>query len=582
MRTHAATLLLLTLFLGNGGAETGKAIDLLPEDRRADWRPGITVGVPGGIPNRTALIDATKPPYNADPTGATNAQPALQQAISKAAENQVVYLPAGTYRLESGLSFGSRSRITLRGAGPEKTILKMAGRGGGLSIGAGGADWWYPDRLKLDLAGGAKRGATVLPFADTKALDALPNGGVGALCQVSLKNDPALPVITPGSFDYLRSQVTRIVAKTPTSVTISPALLFDLPAALAPRLRPTARTPEFSGIEDLAVDGSDVNAPRGIDITSAFGCWLKNVHVRHITNYHVSVSDSLQCEIRHSYIATRKGAGSNGAGFLIGTTSSSLFEDNILAEQFPHVEVNASSGNVIAYNLCHDSAIFGIVGCSINSNHGPHSSYNLYEGNVSPKFQADGYHGSSSHDTAFRNWFHGTSDKTDKFWVCVNLNRFTRAYSLIGNVLGAKGHAWIYDNADQGFGYDQKLIYALGMPNMGNGGFRGTAQPSKGAPWADWAKVASGGKGPGPGGFQELDLDVRATTILKGNFNYKHNAVPANEALGNAALPASLYLKEKPAWFGSHAWPAFGPDAAFEKNRIPAQARFDAMKASAR
>jgi hypothetical protein len=28
------------------------------------------------------------------------------------------------------------------------------------------------------------------------------------------------------------------------------------------------------------------------------------------------------------------------------------------------------------------------------------------------------------------------------------------------------------------------------------------------------------GAGPGPNGFQELDLDVKATTILKGNFNY--------------------------------------------------------------
>jgi hypothetical protein len=27
---------------------------------------------------------------------------------------------------------------------------------------------------------------------------------------------------------------------------------------------------------------------------------------------------------------------------------------------------------------------------------------------------------------------------------------------------------------------------------------------------------------------------------------------------------------------GELAWPAFGPDVAFEKNRIPAQARFEA------
>jgi len=585
MTTRTAMLLILSAVFSVSGPATAqdkifapragrKGSDILPTERQADWRPGVTVGVPGGIPARTVLLDATKPPFNADNSGATNAQPAILQAIAKAAPDQGVYLPEGTYRIDGGIGLGTRSRLTLRGAGPDKTILRMhAPCGVGISLGAGGADWWYADRLKLDIVAAAAKGATVLTLGDTKPLDARPNGGVGELCQVSIKNDPKLPVMTPGSFDYLRGQVTRIVAKTATTVTISPPLLFDLPKELAPRLRPAGRSPELVGIEDMSVEGADVNAQRGIDLTGAYGCWLKNVAVRNIANYHVSISDSLQCEIRHSTIAKRKGTGSNGAGFLVGTTSSSLFEDNILAEQFPHVEVNASSGNVFAYNLCHDSTIQGVVGCSINSNHGPHSSFNLYEGNVSPKFQADGYHGSSSHDTLFRNWLHGTSDKTDQFWICINLNRFTRAYSVIGNVLGAKGQRWLYDNADQGFGYDQHFIYVLGMPNMGNGGFRGKVQPSKGTTWADW------GHGPGPGGFQELDLDVRATTLIKGNFNYKDNGVPAAEALGSA-LPPSLYLKEKPAWFGSLAWPAFGPDTTFEKNQIPAQVRFEAMTSS--
>jgi hypothetical protein len=308
---------------------------------------------------------------------------------------------------------------------------------------------------------------------------------------------------------------------------------------------------------------------------------VKNVAVRKVGNYHLSISDSLQCEVRHSTLAQRKSKGTtNGSALLVGTTSSSLFEDNVLSEQFPHIEVNASCGNVIAYNFCHDSSVSGLLGCSINTNHGAHSNFNLYEGNVSPKFQSDGYHGGASHDTAFRNWFHGTSDKTDLFWICVNLNRFTRYYSLVGNVLGAKGHPWLYDNGDQGFGYDQKFIYVLGMPNMGNGGFSGTAQPSRGKPWKDWDRMLASapGRGPGPNGFQELDLDVRATTILKGNWNYKDRGVPAGEALGGAALPGSLYRTEKPAWFGDLPWPAFGPDTAFEKNKIPAQIRFEAMR----
>jgi hypothetical protein len=88
-------------------------------------------------------------------------------------------------------------------------------------------------------------------------------------------------------------------------------------------------------------------------------------------------------------------------------------------------------------------------------------------------------------------------------------------------------------------------------------------------------KVSAGGKHPGPNGYQELDLDVQATTILKGNYNYGDNGVRASESLGGAALPKSLYLKEKPAWFGDLAWPPFGPDTDFEKHKIPAQVRFE-------
>ena len=121
------------------------------------------------------------------------------------------------------------------------------------------------------------------------------------------------------------------------------------------------------------------------------------------------------------------------------------------------------------------------IGC--DTNHAPHGSFNLYEGNVAPRFQCDGYHGSASHDTAFRNWFHGTSSQTDQFWICVNLNRFTRFYTLVGNVLGGKGPTWLAEVEDVGFAYTKHYIYSLGFPNMGNGWSNGkTAQPSQAPP----------------------------------------------------------------------------------------------------
>ena len=71
---------------------------------------------------------------------------------------------------------------------------------------------------------------------------------------------------------------------------------------------------------------------------------------------------------------------------------------------------------------------------SIDTNHGPHNSHNLYEGNVANNIIADGYFGSVANDTIFRNWLHRFDH-----WYTINLKRLTRNYSVIGNVLGRSG-----------------------------------------------------------------------------------------------------------------------------------------------
>ena len=514
---------------------------------------------------------------------------AIRSAISAAKDEEVVYVPGGTYLISSGLNVGGGGKhITLRGAGMDKTlILPGGGAGTAISISGGGSGWWQADQRGMSITGSPKRGDTVLTVGDTSSLDKLPRGGVGEICQVRLKNDLKLPVIAPAHWEYLQRQVTRIVAKTATTVTVSPPLLFDLPEDREPKLSPSVGHAEFAGVEDLCVDGKAGASAVGVGIGAGYGCWLKNVKVVNILGYHVSLSGSMGCEIRGCYISTRLRHGSNGAGILFGSSSSCLIEDNILLEQFPHLEANACTGNVFAYNFCKDSSIFegdfGLEGCSIGTNHGAQSCYNLYEGNVSPKLQSDGYHGGSAYDTVFRNWLHGTDEKTNNFWICINLNRFTRNYNIVGNILGTKGYTWIYDNCNEDFrggGYQQHFIYLLGMPGMGNIGFNGKrVQPSKGIYWEDWDRMlaAAPGRGPGPNGFQELDLDVAATTIRLGNYNYKDNAVPASESLSGKKLPASLYLEKKPAWFGNLSWPAFGPDVDFEKNKIPAQVRYEEM-----
>jgi pectate lyase-like protein len=569
-------------------ADFGRA-ELIPADRLIDWRPGVSVGVPGGIPtDRTHLIDVTQAPYNADKTGATDAVGAIQAAINAAATGDVVYLPAGSYRCNGPLSTGYKSGITIRGAGAGTVISNYTSGSIFLYVG-GGSDynWSWPGTGNV-ITAGLNKGSTQITLADTSAFS------VGQLVQLAMDNDTAATVVSVFGYQGLRRQICRVTGKSPTSLTIFPALYGDYSAT-----RAVVHVAQFQansvGVEDLVIDATHATSVFTICFEQCYGCWAKNVQVRFSANYHIFVTDSLNCEIRHNYLDQLNHSGTNGAGLLVNTASGCLFEDNIIYRSFPLIEVNhGSSGNVFAYNFCEDSG----PGVAIDSNHAPHNDYNLYEGNIAPNLQADGYFGSASHDTIFRNWFHGLLNN-QVAW-CISLNRFTRSYSMVGNIFEKAGYTWPADGV------------SLGNPNIGNGSSTGI-----GPPWTDSFLVGAGSLSqtgsnvtttppifssanvgwfimtptnqvvalitaytdpnhvtvnsvsqlsavsyiltPGPNGYQELDAGVAATLIRKGNYYYYGTAIPATEALGADLLPSSLFRTAKPAWFGSLTWPPFDP-----------------------
>jgi len=54
---------------------------------------------------------------------------AINEAIAACPEGQVVKLETGTFTITHGLTFGTKNNVTLRGAGPDQTILKFTGPG---------------------------------------------------------------------------------------------------------------------------------------------------------------------------------------------------------------------------------------------------------------------------------------------------------------------------------------------------------------------------------------------------------------------------------------------------------------------
>lgn len=541
--------------------------ELIPAARLVNWTPGVTVGVPGGIPtNRTRTIDVTQAPYNADRTGNADAAPAIQAAINASAANDVIYLPAGTYRLNTQLVLDfNKDNRTLRGAGPGATILSSRVTGGNAIYVGSSSDynWSYPSTNNA-ITGGLTKGSTQITMANTAAYN------VGAIVQLTFANDTNYPVVHVSGGKNLRQQKVRITGKTATSLSFTPALYTNYNPTGARALAAQLQT-DGVGIEDMTVDCSNSGAVFGIQFEQCYGSWIKNVKVRRAKSYSVFLYDSLQCEMRTTHLDEIQNSGTNGAGLLMQGSAGCLVEDNIIYKAFPLMEINfGSAGNVFAYNFCEDSSVYGAVGSAINTNHGPHNNFNLYEGNVAPNVQADGFFGSASDDTIFRNWLHGTVPGVTGAREPILLQRFTRNYSVVGNLLGKAGVPFISISGAPA----ARGPYSFGLPNMGNTVSSGTAQLSAGDPWASYATLLSGGS-PGPSGFQELDLDVEATLVLKGNRNLNSGTIPANESLGGDTLPSSLYLAAKPAWFGNLAWPAFDPANPNAKiEAIPAGYRY--------
>lgn len=62
------------------------------------------------------------------------------------------------------------------------------------------------------------------------------------------------------------------------------------------------------------------------------------------------------------------------------------------------------------------------------------------------------------------------------------------------------------------------------------------------------------------------------STLVHGN--RVKGALQWDPAVSDRELPASLYLEQKPQWFGATPWPLYGPDAATD-NKPPSQVRYE-------
>lgn len=545
---------------------------LIPADRLPLPGTWEGAGVEDGIPNRTKICaDVTEEPYLADRNGTVSAVSAIQRAINECASGEVVYVPAGKYKIDGRIRI--QKSITLRGAGPATVFSVTSGN----PILMDGILPWPPpknNRAYLTDAAPAPRGANEIVVANATAIQP------GMMILVDEQDDPSLVWTKSGNILRSRGSLHLVESKQGPIVTFRPPLPIEY--RRSPHVAWLPHVLSNAGVEDIRFLGNGFAPTSFIDINSAWNVWVKGAEFSNMPSKTIVVAWAGHVELRKNYLHDQSNGGPGSEGLdLLADVNWSLVVDNICsAGGFPGINIGdggASSnysggfGNVVAYNYCVDSFYTdpptdpaAMLVTDIGINHSPHPQFNLFEGNITGKFGADAYHGSGSHAVLFRNlitghnkWGQGASA------AAVQIDRRNLYFSIVGNVIGDPLAPATIEEATIS-NWRGSSIFRLGYPDIGNNGYSGTHPPDP---------LAMGDGGPRDL-FVDRSTTSVGTTLIEGNWT----SASGRQEWSNqpALLPDSLFLLSKPRWFGGLAWPPIDPakPTQSDPSSIPAGYRF--------
>jgi hypothetical protein len=574
-----SVLLLLALVLTFLWGLPGYA-QVIPANRTVDW---THVGIPGGIPHNSCTTTLSA-------GGGADDSVIIQNAINAAAAGSVICLNAGTYTLhrasivcqgksddfgggvyEAGLCLTDKS-IVLRGAGPTNTILNYGDGANIISMGEtylNGATATF-----INITAGASKGSTSITLA---SVSGLAIGGYIGITQTN-PSDPAdgNPLVDDAGYNgcsfcghnlptKAMNQIDRITNIFGSVVTLERPLYFDYTNAPQAFSIPMIET---VGLENLRVVGTASSGTgvvyKNINLEACAHCWVHDVESdMAVDRANIYLSDVYGTEISGNYVndGWSHNSGETYAVYLEYRVSETLIQNNIIRKARHSVVFTGGSGNVVAYNYMIDPYL-GEDNNSLSDGrtHAAHPYMNLFEGNIRPNNELDHVHGSSSHDTLFRDYYNLTSTNPSTGnpmtggLFAVNVAYYVNYTNILGNVIGQYPSgctATAYqDNAD---GSQNPAIYKIGYYDDGSA----TA------------------------GTAALKVKVESTMLRGGNWDCVtgtvvwNNNVPSGSIvasyLTSQMLPNSFYLSSKPNWFGGVTWPPIDPAATTKVNKIPAQ-----------
>lgn len=554
------------------------AVYSLPAERSIDW---TNAGVPGDIPLRSTICSTVSATWG---DGVADARTAINNALAACPADQVVSIPAGTYRVTNTLTIPTH--VVMRGAGMSSTVILFdpaANITTGVSIAGNSAminqhsvtalHTKGSTTLTLDSVSGLSVGDFIVIDGDQDStFSDITNVGVGTCTWCYISGDANTRNI---------GEIKVITAIDGLNVGISPELYFTYQTAQTPHIHEITSMKQYVGIEDLTLQGGmTYKVQYFISGTATAYSWIRNVKVYNFRQKAYDAYYTFRNTMRSNWIdlaECNQGNYGYGFGFLKAATNN-LLEDNIFTNIHDPIviETGLGAGNVIAYNFVHnmryDNGTCGAGYCYTGIwptgncgwtpggiiTHGAHPIFTLEEGNDSATLGSDGYWGSSAATVIFRNRAHGVhkDPRIANTWnysnnVAIRLEANQEMFSVIGNVLGTDGVSTDYEIAtasgDSGC-LTKKTIYTLGY--LGQGGVG--------------ACRATG-----------YDAEVKDTLLRHANYDYVNDAQVWNGA-DDHTLPNSLYLASKPSWYGNAVWPPVDPSGP-TVNKIPARLRYEGV-----
>jgi Pectate lyase superfamily protein len=597
-------------------APSSQTSGIIPADRMFSWNPGMKSK--GGVPHRT-IICATLSPSGG------NDSAAIQAKLDSCPSNQVVMLSPGTFVVNNYLLI--HSPITLSGSGAGVTILKkingangrtsqvVAGTNGILTpvapgsytydtqpiIVIGPSRWPGPNQsTSQNLMADGEQGAFSVTVVNGSGFSAgqfvLLDELSGASWQPTPAGFPSAARVWRGDHVawnihnpsqpgddppaamswFMRtnrptSEIKEIASVSGNTVT------FTSPLSIGYRTSHRAQLTQYTansnggnggvqvvnaGVENLTAAGGADGAVR-FEVTAY--CWAKNIEVTQWIGEGVALDNSFRVEVRDSYIHTGAWPEPGGGGYAVSVaagTSEALIEDNISIDVNKVMVFRSSgAGSVVAYNYADDGWIFGTdtwAEGGINASHmaGPH--HVLFEGNYSFNADSDYTHGNAIYLTFFRNCLSGQRRSfTDANHRAVGLAYGSWWDSFVGNILGRRDQmaGWTY------------TAPAMSCDANGNNCTGNNANWTEKVVWLLGYDPERWSMNPDP--------QTLSTVIRDGNYDFLTNSQRWHNTPGGFAMPDSMYLTSKPAFFKTNPWPWTDPSTGTIYT-LPAKARYDA------